>query len=455
MSLDNLILKALTKNELINKVKSSIENKKNLEFLLDNLDGISWEFDLNADKFTFISLGAKQILGYEIEEWTDMASWVKMIHQDDKDDIPSYCLTQTKGGHDHTMEYRMLKKNGEIIWVVDIIRLGKDENNKVCVLYGFILDITKRKNEQLKIEKEHKFLQTVINGISDPVMIINQDYSVSIMNKAVQKKIQGRQFIEQSSPKCYEISYYRDSPCETINQSCPLKDVLESGEKTKVMYQNKRPDGSDEFLEILASPLFDEHNNCVGIIESARDVTSYIKLTKELENKSNLLKHEATHDYLTGLPNRVLFMDRLEESIKDTKRRKNSLTLFFMDLDYFKEINDTFGHAMGDIVLKDVCLKFLNCTRENDVLSRLAGDEFTLILKDIHKKKDIITVAQKFIDVFKEPLIIDGNKLKLSVSIGISIYSKGLISPEKLLKKADTAMYEAKASGKCKFKFSL
>ncbi len=455
MVFNNKILETLTKDELILQVNSSFENNKSLEFLLDNLNGLSWEFDLHADKFTFISSGAEKILGYKIEEWTNMSSWIQMIHPEDRDFVPSYCLTQTKDGQDHSMEYRMLKKDGETIWVLDIIRLGKDTNNKASTLYGFILDITTRKNEQLKIEKEHKFLQTVINGIHDPVMIINKDYSVKIMNNAVQESVRGRTFIDPSSPKCYEISYNRNTPCEGINEPCPLKEVLQSGKKTKLLYKHILPNDKVQFLEIAASPLFDEANECIGIIESARDVSSYIKLTTELEEKSKLLEHEATHDHLTGLPNRVLFMDRLEESIKDANRHKSSLALLFMDLDYFKQVNDTFGHAMGDAALKMVCQKFLSCTRANDVLSRLAGDEFTLILKEIQEKKDISTIAQKFIDVFKEPLIIDGHTLKLSVSIGVSIYTDSTQSGEKLLKKADAAMYRAKKEEKGNFQFSL
>jgi len=444
----------MTKDELILEVQSSLEDKKNLQFLLDKLDGIYWEFNLGLNKFTYVSSSAKKVLGYEREEWDDINSWKMMLHPDDREEIFDYCGSETQDGNDHTMEYKMLKKNADTIWVLDVVRLGKDEDGSPKILYGFILDITERKTEQLKIEKEHAFLQTIINGISDPVMVINQDYSVNIMNKTVQKTLEGRTFMDPASPKCYEISHYRDTPCEGVDDPCPLKDVLESGKATKVMHNHKHADGSDQFVELAASPLLDECNNCVGIIESARDVTSYIKLTRELEEKSKLLKYEATHDYLTGLPNRALFMDRLGQSIKDADRHKSSLALFFMDLDHFKQINDTLGHAMGDAVLKAVCKKFQSCTRASDVLSRLGGDEFTVILKDVKGEKDISTIAQKFIDAFDKPLIVDGHSLKLSVSIGVSIYEYHTESLEKLLQKADTAMYDAKEHGKSNFQFA-
>ncbi len=454
MSYNHDRLDTLSKNELILVIKSSFEDKKNLQYLLDNLHGISWQLDLVKDKFTYVSSSAKQILGYEVEEWTDINSWKMMIHEDDRDKASQYCMAEIKEGNDHTFEYRMIKKNAETIWVVDIVRLVKNENECPIILHGFILDITQRKNAQLKIEEEHKFLQTVINGISDPVMIINEDYSVKIMNKTVRKTLEKRTFIDPNSPTCYEISHYRDTPCEGTNHPCPLKEVIECGEQIKVVHNHKNVNGNDHFVELAASPLFDENNKCIGIIELASDITPYLKLTKDLEEKSRLLEYEATHDYLTGLPNRALFMDRLEQSIKDANRNKSSLTLFFMDLDHFKQVNDTLGHAMGDSVLKAVCKKFESSTRANDILSRLAGDEFTLILKDVKEKKDIEVIAQKFIDAFQTPLIIDGHSLKLSVSIGISIYSNNTKSLKKLLQKADAAMYEAKADGKSRFKFS-
>ena len=399
-------LNTLTKDELIAQIKTSMQKQKNLKNLLDNLHGISWEYSLFEDKFTYVSPNAKDILGYEVEEWTDMNSWLSMIHEEDKNEIFNYSTTRTHDGKDHIIEYRMLKSNGEIIWVLDLVNLTKDAEGNITKLCGFIFDITDKKEIQLKQEKEHKFLQTIINGISDPVMIINSDYSVDIMNDKVRKTLEGRTFIDPDSPKCYEISHHQDSPCEGADDPCPLKEVLDTGKDTKVMHNHKHADGSDHFVELAASPLFDDCNNCTGIIESARDVTAYIKLTNELKNQVELTEHRATHDYLTGLPNRALFMDRLAEAIKDTRRHRTTLALFFIDLDHFKEVNDTYGHHMGDEVLKEISKKFKIQIRENDNLSRLSGDEFTIIMKDVKNTEDISVLAKKFINIFEKPIII-------------------------------------------------
>ena len=453
MSINYSNLENLTKAELIDSIKEGIEEKKSLEYLLDNLHGISWEFDLLQNKFTYVSSSAKKILGYELNEWIDLEAWALMVHVDDRERVTTYCATQTQDGKDHAMEYKMVKKTGEIIWVLDVVTLAKDEKGNPVKLFGFILDISERKEEELKLQEEHQFLQTIIDGIIDPVMIINADYTVPLMNETVRKNLEDRTFLDKLNPKCYEISHYRDSPCEGVDDPCPLKEVLESSKATKVMHNHKHADGSDQFVELSASPLFDSCQNCTGIIESARDITEYVQLANELKEKSILLDHQAHHDYLTGLPNRALFMDRLEQGLKDARRNKKGLTLFFMDLDHFKQINDTHGHEMGDKVLIEVCKKFSENTRQNDVLCRLGGDEFTVILKDMQNQSDIKKVAQKFIDIFKEPLVIDNHQLKLSVSIGITVCVGKNINSETLLNEADTAMYEAKEQGKNTFTF--
>ncbi|MDB2562284.1 diguanylate cyclase [Sulfurimonas sp.] len=450
----------LSHKELLDIVEKNIQEKENITFLLESLHGVSWEFDVQKDCFSHISKSCEQLLGYEVKEWTNFNFWKAIVHEEDRKWAPSYLLHEIKCAKNHVLEYRVIKKDGEVIWVLDTVTLEKDSSGKVVKLFGFTIDITEKKLVQEKIEKEHKFLQSVLNGISDPVMIINADYSVNIMNDTVKEQLKGRTFIDPTSPKCYEISHFRDSPCEGIDDPCPLKDVLESKKPTTVLHNHRHEDGADNFVELAASPLFDDEENCIGIIESARNITSHINLQRELEEKTRQLQYEATHDYLTGLPNRALFMDRLEQSIRDAKRHKSSLALFFMDLDHFKQINDTLGHHMGDAALQLVCKKFQSCTRSNDILSRLAGDEFTVILKDIENEEDVSMIAQKFLDIFEQPLLVNGHLLKLSVSIGISIYKYSSMNiydetlQDKLLQASDTAMYEAKAKGKSNFQFA-
>lgn len=174
--------------------------------------------------------------------------------------------------------------------------------------------------------------------------------------------------------------------------------------------------------------------------------------TKELQEQTKSLNHLAHHDSLTELPNRLLFMDRLKQAIKYAKRRGQSVTILFLDLDRFKEVNDTFGHEVGDKLLKEVTTKLANCIREEDTIARLGGDEFTIILENIAQPQ-VINIAKKIIDIMQEPILINNQELYTTCSIGISSFPEDGDSSTILLRNADTAMYKAKDNGKNSYQF--
>ena len=179
---------------------------------------------------------------------------------------------------------------------------------------------------------------------------------------------------------------------------------------------------------------------------SWRDITQEKKL-------KNDLKHLAHHDNLTGLPNRMLYCDRLEQAIIKAQRGESQLAVLFIDLDKFKPINDTYGHEVGDEVLIEVSRLLKNQLRKEDTLARLGGDEFTVVLENIQSQNNVSLLAQKLIDVLIEPVNIDKYKFNLSLSIGISIYPQDSTNSKELLKLADMAMYKAKDAGRNNYKF--
>ncbi len=175
--------------------------------------------------------------------------------------------------------------------------------------------------------------------------------------------------------------------------------------------------------------------------------------TKALEEMTNELQILAYNDALTGLPNRVLLADRLEQAIEKAKRHNIGLALFFIDLDKFKEVNDSFGHELGDNVLKTIAKSLNSIIRKEDTLARLGGDEFTIIMEELKRPEDALVLAEKILKVMKEPIHIDGLTLYISCSIGISLYDKTVKNVHDFLKYADTAMYIAKEKGRNNFQF--
>ena len=174
--------------------------------------------------------------------------------------------------------------------------------------------------------------------------------------------------------------------------------------------------------------------------------------TQKLQNQSDKLEYVANHDSLTKLPNRMLFLDRFKQSIKHAQRNKSSVSILFLDLDRFKEVNDTYGHHIGDVLLQDISKKLRENIREADTVSRLGGDEFTIILEDVNTN-DIIQIANKIISIMQEKTTIDSIEIYTTFSIGISRYPEDGDNPEILLRNADTAMYKAKEMGKNQYQF--
>lgn len=177
------------------------------------------------------------------------------------------------------------------------------------------------------------------------------------------------------------------------------------------------------------------------------------KLTEQVQQSKQALSHLAHHDVLTGLPNRIVLLDRLNQAIELARRQSGQLAVMFMDLDQFKHINDSLGHAVGDQLLQSVAQRLVTCVRQSDTVSRQGGDEFMLLLPHIERAEDAAIFAQKILAALAPPHRIGGHNLHMSVSIGISIYPHHGQDAESLIKGADTAMYYAKESGRNNFKF--
>jgi diguanylate cyclase (GGDEF)-like protein len=202
--------------------------------------------------------------------------------------------------------------------------------------------------------------------------------------------------------------------------------------------------GTRTHYETLSPVIKD--NVVVEVIGSSIDLTE----TKRAEEQ---IKNLAYYDTLTKLPNRILFRDRLNLGISHSKRNNEILSVMFIDLDRFKDINDTLGHDAGDELLKEVAIRLSNNIRKDDTISRMGGDEFALILGDMREEKQIVDIAEDIIDIFAKPFIIKGQEFYITASIGISAYPNDGDFSETLFKNAEIAMYRAKEFGKNNYQF--
>jgi diguanylate cyclase (GGDEF)-like protein/PAS domain S-box-containing protein len=184
----------------------------------------------------------------------------------------------------------------------------------------------------------------------------------------------------------------------------------------------------------------------------ARYVAIFTDITKRKQGEEQIWR-QANFDNLTGLPNRALFHDRLSRAVADARRERHGLALMFVDLDRFKLVNDTLGHALGDLLLQQAASRLSGCVRENDTVSRLGGDEFTIILKGVEAASNAALVAEKVIATLSTPFCLDGNDASIGGSIGISLFPDDAEDDRSLLRTADMAMYRAKESGRNTFAF--
>lgn len=207
---------------------------------------------------------------------------------------------------------------------------------------------------------------------------------------------------------------------------------------------NYRKDGSEYVLDWHIVPLRDEAGEITHWMAGQRDVTE----RKTLEEN---LRHQALHDPLTDLPNRTLFMDRLEHALSLATRHLRLIAVLFVDLDDFKIVNDSLGHEAGDTLLVAVAKRLRSRLRPEDTVARLGGDEFTIMIENVMVASDATRVAQRIIEGLREPFVIEGRQISISPSIGVIAAASSRDQPKDLLRKADIALHEAKAKGKARY----
>ncbi|MDP5053593.1 MAG: EAL domain-containing protein, partial [Congregibacter sp.] len=226
--------------------------------------------------------------------------------------------------------------------------------------------------------------------------------------------------------------------------------ALKNGKYASERWIN-HPDGQRILFSTLLSTFNDAHGKVRGIVGISRDITEQKKTEETLRFQQRSLKHLAHHDALTGLPNRLYLIDKLNHALANPDKEQASLALLFLDLDHFKDINDSLGHSLGDEVLRLVSQRLSACVRKADTIARLGGDEFTIVLQGVGSSAVAVEIAQKVLLSFQQPLSLKDRQLTISTSIGISVSPGDGSTTEELLRNADAAMYRAKRSGRNTF----
>lgn len=343
-------------------------------------------------------------------------------------------------------EVRILRQDGAVLWArLNIAALGDGASTPGHV--HTVEDITERKQaeEALRAAEETLFeekerAQVTLNSIGDAVLTTDLHGRVTYLNQVAETLTGWSQEIAvgRPLPEVFKI-IDGETGKGAVN---PAQRAIEEDRTVGLAIGCVliRRDGAELIIEDSAAPIHDREGRVSGAVIVFHEASQSRIVTKKMA-------HLAQHDFLTGLPNRLLLRDRLAQAIGLACRHRRWVGLLYLDLNGFKHINDSLGHEMGDRLLQAVGHRLVACVRATDTVCREGGDEFVILLAELEHPEDANRVADKVHAAFESPLFVDGRGFRVTTSIGISLFPDDSDNAEGLLQKADSAMYQAKASG--------
>jgi diguanylate cyclase (GGDEF)-like protein/PAS domain S-box-containing protein len=307
----------------------------------------------------------------------------------------------------------------------------RDEIGDLVNDFHDLMDERKRAEDALKLSERR--LQAISDNVPAMIGYIDAQRRFRFHNKTYEdwlglqgEDITGREVRDVIGEEAYGIVQ-------------PFMDKALAGEHVTFEFERRRDDGSQYFRPTYV-PDIGANNEVLGIYVLVNEITDQKLAERELEQL-------ARFDALTGLPNRNTFNDRMGRALARAKRQDKVLALMYLDIDRFKSINDEYGHAMGDAVLKEFAKRLTQCVRSTDTVSRVSGDEFLIIVENLEKLESVRQIAEKILVAMRPLFLLEGRQLAVATSIGIAFCRGGASDADRLIRQADAAMYKAKRSG--------
>ena len=304
----------------------------------------------------------------------------------------------------------------------------------------YFRDVTERVAAEQKLRLHERAIEATVNAIVITTAR-RQQYSIVHVNPAFER-ITGYTAAEVIGRNCRFLQGADTDQPELAN----LRTLLRTQKEGRVTLRNYRKDGTLFYNELHVAPV----RNAKGYVTHFVGVLNDITETKRYQDE---LEHHVNHDTLTGLPNRHLLHDRLQQAMFRANRRELQCAVMFLDLDHFKLVNDGLGHHIGDLLLKNVAAELLNILRPEDTVARFGGDEFVLVATEVQHLTDLTDIAERVVSRLSMPRRIENEEIAVSASLGIAVYPGDGDTIESLLRNADAAMYHAKERGRNTYSF--
>jgi len=389
---------------------------------------------LNRHNEEWLGLGRNELTGRQVAEVVGEERFRQM----------QPLLERVLDGEVVSVEQMLAQPSGEERWESVHYAPNRDAEGRVIGIYAVHTDVHDQKRNEDALRRANWMLSSHIDNT--PLAVLEWDRDFRLVRWSPQaERLFGWRADEvlgmpiDGNPLLHEAD--RSAVTELLTR-------LMSGEEPRTTGQtrNNRKDGKTIWCEWYHSCLLDDHGNIVSILSFVQDVSARIQAEERLQ-------HMATRDALTGLPNRLLLQERLTQAIAQAKRAGRRVGVLFIDLDRFKNVNDTLGHRIGDELLKEVSHALSGALREVDLVARLGGDEFMVVIENFDEPTVLGRIAQKLLDAVARPFRIEEHDIYVTSSIGISVYPDDSDDPEELLKHADVAMYRSKELGRNTYQF--
>lgn len=394
----------------------------------------SWDVDIINDK---LSWSDETFRIWEIDKTkfaATFSAFIETVHPDDREKVISNYNNSIADKTSYQIEHRLLFPDGRVKYIQERGEPYFDASGRPIRFIGTSLDVTERKRFEGLVSLQNHAL----DHIGEAVYLVDENARICYINKAAWI------MLGYSQDELLAITIYELDPIyNPENWQNHWNELMQKGTITiETLHKSK----SGAFIPVEVNANSIQHEGQIFNFALVRNITQ----RKLIEEK---MYHQASYDFLTGLPNRRLLLDRLEEEFIKAKRSKSNVSLLFIDLDHFKEVNDTLGHHIGDLLLTQAAQRIQFCIRESDVLGRMGGDEFMVILTEVTEILYLGRIAQKIIDAMTPSFSIENNISYVSASIGIASYPSDVDSLESLISAADQAMYIAKKRGRNGFSF--
>jgi len=416
--------------------KSLRESEEKYRTILEKMEEGLFELDLKGN-ITFVNDAECRKLGYSREELTGMNYRQFQDENTAKKTRQIFSEVYKKEEPIQLLDVEIIRKNGSKAFNEISVSLLKDKQGKATGFRGISRDVTVRRQMEEMIRQSEEKYRTIINEVDEWYFEIDLAGNVIFVNDAIVRSV------GYPPERLIGLNYKSFTSEERSGEVFKIfRQVYETREPIKNFpYEFVLPDGKITFFELSVFPKLDDQGKVVGFRGVGHDVT-------ERKRTEEQLNYIATHDLLTGLPNRMLLMDRLKMATAQAKRNDQKLALMMLDLDNFKNVNDSLGHMVGDKLLKEISLRLTGRLRQNDTICRLGGDEFIILLPAIERVEDAVEVAKIILESFEQSFICNDHLINSSISIGIAIYPDDAQDIDALMKNADMAMYYVKAHGR-------